>query len=453
VAKVEDRLPSISDQIKSRSRLERIIRDFDLYPKERATQVLEDVVQRMRDDIEIKLDRNESFRVSYVSDNPQTAQKVTARLASLSIEENLLDREKLAEGANAFLASQLEDAKRRLIDHERKLEEYRRRYAGQLPTQLQSNLQVIQNAQLQLQAVNESMNRARERRLLIERQIADAEAAPAGVPVQIPGANPGESIPMSPAQQLEAARATLERYKTRYKPDHPDVRALERTIKELQQKVDEEAQKPVTTPDPAKAVSPTEALRQARLRDLQTQLEVIDHQIAAHQTEEATLKRTIAEYQAKVDAVPTRESELIELTRDYSTLQTAYTSLLAKREESKLAVDLERRQVGEQFKILDVASLPERPFNKLQRIAVAVVGGMLGLFLGVGLAVLYEYRDCTFKTEEELARVLSLPVLALVPSLDSPRHRRSWRRRLVASVVFVVVAGSAAALVAWGWQP
>ncbi len=99
--------------------------------------------------------------------------KVTERLASLFIEENLRDREVLAEGTNQFLEAQVEDARRRLMDHEKKLETYRKQFAGQLPSQLESNMQSIQNIQLQIQALVESMNRDRERRLLIERQLTD----------------------------------------------------------------------------------------------------------------------------------------------------------------------------------------------------------------------------------------------------------------------------------------
>ena len=113
-----------------------------------------------------------------MSDHADTARKVTERLASLYIEQNLKDRENQADSTSQFLETQLQDAKARLVEHEKKLEAYRKQHAGELPTQLQGNLQSIQSANLQLQALNESMNRALERRLLIERQIADTEALP-----------------------------------------------------------------------------------------------------------------------------------------------------------------------------------------------------------------------------------------------------------------------------------
>ncbi|MCA1652536.1 MAG: hypothetical protein LC753_20475, partial [Acidobacteria bacterium] len=233
---VEDRLRSISEQIQSRSRLEGIIQDHDLYKERRAAGIMEDVVQLMRSDIDVKVVGNESlFRVSYISPDPTIAQKVTERLAALYIEENLRDRENLADGTSRFLDSQLQDAKQRLIVQEKKLEEYRRRYAGQLPSQLQGNLQAIQNAQMQLQSLSESMNRARERRLLIERQIGEARTLPVDVAFPGAGVNSREgAAPVPAAQQLEAARARLEVLKLRYTQDYPDVLAQEQAIRDLQ---------------------------------------------------------------------------------------------------------------------------------------------------------------------------------------------------------------------------
>jgi len=173
--RIEDRLNTLQDQILSRSRLERIIVDLGLYRPLRSTLPMEDVVQRMRRDINVKIEGKESFRVTYISRDASTAQKTTERIASLFIEENLRDRENVANDTNQFLDSQLEDAKRRLVEHEKKLEEYRLRFGGELPSQAPANLQVIQNAQMQLQTLAEAADRARERRLLLERQIADLQ--------------------------------------------------------------------------------------------------------------------------------------------------------------------------------------------------------------------------------------------------------------------------------------
>ena len=125
-SKIEDRLQSISQQILSRTRLERIIQDFNLYERERQVGIMEDVVQRMRSrDIRVDTLKGDAFRIAFIGDNPVTVMRVTDRLASHFIDENLRDREILAQGTSQFLTVQLEDARRRLIEQEKKLEEYR----------------------------------------------------------------------------------------------------------------------------------------------------------------------------------------------------------------------------------------------------------------------------------------------------------------------------------------
>jgi polysaccharide chain length determinant protein (PEP-CTERM system associated) len=421
---VADRLPTITDQILSRSRLERIIEEMNLYPEERKRMVMEDVVARMRNDVRVDVEGREadSFRVSFISDNPDTAQRVAERLASLYIEQNLTDRSAQAESTSQFLDSQLEQAKQRLIAQEKKLEEYRLRHSGELPTQMQSNLQVIQGATMQLSSVNDAINRAQERRLLIERQLAEAQAIP--VTSSVPDSN---EVRLTPQQQLELARARLAAMLQRYTPNHPEVVSLERTIEELVAKIGEETPLSANAPP----LSPAEAAQRKKIADLEAELAIIDRQLETHRAEEKRLRARIAEYQAKVDAVPTRESELVELTRDYNTLQTAYANLLMKREQSMIAANLERRQIGEQFRILDPAVRPERPFNQLQRLGVMSSGALAGVVLGLLIVALLELRDTSFRRQEEVHQFLNLPVLALIPVIASDRELENARRRTI----------------------
>jgi polysaccharide chain length determinant protein (PEP-CTERM system associated) len=439
---VEERLPAITEQILSRSRLERIIQDMDLYKAERATEVMEDVVAKMRVDVVVSLaaakkERADSFRVSYVSHDPEVARKVTERLASLYIEQNVNDRESQAQNTSQFLSAQLDDAKRRLIDQEKKLEEYRRKNSGQLPSQLAGNLQAIQNANVQLQGLSESTNRALERRLLIERQIADIQAIPLA-PTQVVGQGPEQPVGTT-AQQLEIVRARHAAFLQRYTPDHPEVITLERTIAELTARLEGETPLGGATQALEPILSPAEAAQRKKVLDLQAELAVVDHQLTTNRAEDQRLKHIIAEYQSKVDAVPSRESELVELTRDYSTLQAAYSSLLLKREDSMIAANLESRKIGEQFRILDPASRPEKPFNEWQRLAMTFSGAGVGLALGILIVAFLEFRDSSFRREEEVHQALSLPVLAMIPVLRSENEVRAARRR----ALLWDVAGSA----------
>lgn len=446
-SRIEDRLQSIGQQILSRTFLERIVLDFNLYPEVRHSAPMENIVEDMRRrDISIEPIKGDAFKVSYVSGNPEIAMKVTDRLASLFITENRRDREVLADGTNQFLESQLEDARRRLAEHEKKVEEYRRRYSGQLPTQVESNLQVIQNTQLQVQALVESTDRDRDRRIVLERSIADAAAADPKADGLIAATPATTNAPMTPADQLEAARHALETLQARLTPQHPDVIRARKQVRDLEAKVE-------ATPAPATAsaapvrLTATENARQLRLRNLEAELHNLDRQIASKEAEEQRLRGVMTSYQARVEAAPARESELIELTRDYTTLQQVYTNLLTKREDSKVAANLERRQAGEQFRILDPARLPERPFSP-NRLKMNLMGAIAGLALGLGLAALLEYRDTTLRTDDDVMIAVSLPVLAMIPMMvtESEQRQQMRTRWLVAGTTAAAVAASVAVL-------
>ena len=435
--RIEDRLQSLSQQIMSRTRLERIIQDFDLYRNERKTGIMEDIVEQMRTDIDLQVVRGDAFRLGYRGRDPRTVMKVTERLASLFIEENLRDRAVLAEGTNEFLEAQLDDARRRLLENEKKLEDYRKQYAGQLPSQVDSNLQVLQNLQMQSQAVAESINRDRDRQLALEQQINDMEQ-------QQDAASTPVSADATLEQQLALAQANLAALQRRLKADHPDVKSAARAVAELEKKI---ANAPTTGPATAPSAAGASA-RARRLQDTRAELELLKRTMEKKQADEQKLRSAISIYQARVEAVPTRESEMTELMRDYQTLGESYRSLLAKKEDSQIAANLERRQIGEQFKLLDPARLPEKPFSP-NRLRLNGLGMAAGLAIGLLLVALLEYRDNTFKTDHEVMRVMALPVLAVVPLMQSAAEKRwNFRKRVIIAtacsatvlVCFAVVA-------------
>jgi uncharacterized protein involved in exopolysaccharide biosynthesis len=254
---------------------------------------------------------------------------------------------------------------------------------------------------------------------------------------------PGVGI--STKQALDLARGRLTGLQQHFTEEHPEVMAAQRIVDELQKRLEAEGSLGGVEAEPPKTLSPAEAAQRKRVLDLRAELLVVDKQLESTRDEELRLKSSIASLQGKVDALPSRESELVELTRDYTTLQTSYSSLLLKREDSMMAANLERRQIGEQFRILDPASMPERPFNFAQRQTVTFAGACAGLLLGLIVVGIREVRDSSFRTEDEVMAALSLPVLALIPEMNSARERRAavWRRRwadLAGTALLIIAA-------------
>lgn len=445
-----ERIQTISQQIMSRTRLEAIILDLNLYPEQRQTELMEDVVERMRKDVSVGVVRADAFRVAYASESSVTAMRVTERLAGLFIDENLKDREQLAQGTSQFLESQLEDAHTRLMEQEKRLEAYRRANAGQLPSQVQANLAAINSAQLQVQRLQDAVARERDQLQLLERQLGD-ETSPETLGSEPVLDSASASVSGgSAAQQLEAARAALRNMELRLKPEHPDIGRMRRLITTLEQKAEKEAlEVPLTADGTARPRSKAEVSRAIRLREMELTAERLRKSIAAKEVEQDRVRSTVATYQQRLEAAPTRETELIELTRGYDTLQRLYSSLLSKSEDSKLSVNLEARQVGQQFRILEPARVPSRPYSP-NRPRLHAMGALGGAGLGFAIVFLIVYRDSSLKTDEDVTGSLGLPVLALVPLMQTSADvRRLRRRRLLLGGASAVMLLGAVGGVAW----
>ena len=218
--------------------------------------------------------------------------RVTDRLASHFIDENLRDREILAQGTSQFLTVQLEDARRRLIEQEKKLEEYRLRHSGELPSQAAGNLQQVQNLQLQVQNVVESLNRDVDRKLIIERALADLKAADAQAVASAAPAAPGDNSDQPVTVQLAAAEKYLSELQLRLTPEHPDVIRLKRRITGLKQRAEAEALAAPLSPESTAPRTPAEMLQRNRERALQLELESLDRQIANKRAEEQRLRES-----------------------------------------------------------------------------------------------------------------------------------------------------------------
>jgi uncharacterized protein involved in exopolysaccharide biosynthesis len=311
---------------------------------------------------------------------------------------------------------------------------------------MQSNLQAIQNLQLQLQALVESTARDRDRRLMLERMHQDAAAEEQFVAAAPPAPTPAGSAPVAATarQRLEAARQQLAALEQRLTPQHPDVLRTKSQIADLEKKAAEEAQSQASGQPSTAGLTPFQLQRRERASQMSAEIESLGRQIKFKESEELRVRSQIAAYQARIEAVPGTESEQLAVSRDYETLQDAYKILLTKSEESKVAANLERQQISEQFRTLDAPRLPTQPVSP-NRIQISAIAFALGLVLGLAIVGVQVFRDSTYRTEADVVSILALSVLAVVPHVVTSEERTQALRRqrlaLMATGIGAVVLG------------
>ena len=424
---VASRLNTIGQEILSRTRLEKVIQEFNLYSEIRNNVPMEGIVEMMRKAVEVKVQTNprdertqNSFSISFEDKDPKTVMLVTNKMASLFIEENLKVRESQAEGTSEFLTKEVQSMEEGLKRKEQDIRNFKERSMGQLPQQLDANLRILERLQQQIKTTNESLRAAEDRSIVIQSQI---ELLKKREPTQVVRIGSQGDISVDRGEdplitQLRNLKRDLANAQSKYKETHPDVIDLKKKIADLEPKVKDlmgrtqegrvsEQNLPPSTLDPE---------TQRLLTQYNEQYHVAVLEAKRLREEEKELKQQVSIYQRRIEETPRREQELILLTRDYDLVKNNYQSLMDKKIQAQMAENLERKQQGEQFKILDPARLPEKPI-KPDRNKILLIGGVIGLMGGLGLAWFRESLDQSFHTVSEVEDYLEISVIATIPNL------------------------------------
>jgi polysaccharide chain length determinant protein (PEP-CTERM system associated) len=405
---LDSRLASMKEQILSRSRLEPIIKRFNLGD---ANMNMDDKVASTRKDIGINPIHSEvhesgglpGFFISFAAADPHTAQLVCREITSLFVSENLQAREHSAEGTTQFLKGQLNEAKNTLDSQDAKLAAFQREYMGTLPEEQAPNMNMLNSLNAQLDAATQALARMEQDKSLEEALLAQQSRE---VPASGQKATPQtQELELLKLQSQEADLAT------RYTADYPDVIAIKRKIIDLQNEMSR-----VPAPSNSTSVIPAAAGRSDSpgIQLSRAQVMALDQGIQQKKHDQATIQAQIRLYQDRIQSTPLVAAKMKELTRDHQTAQDFYDSLLSKMNQSQMATDLERRQEGEQFRVMDDANLPDEPtFPK--RIMFAGGGFVIGFGLGMLLVALLEYRDTSLRTERDVWAFTKLPTLGTIP--------------------------------------
>ena len=400
---LDARLASMKEQILSRSRIQPLVDQFNLYPHLSP----DDRIEAVRKDIDVKPIHSEiahtgglpGFFIYFKASDPHIAQQVCAEITSLFVNQNLKAREMSAAGTTSFLESQLAEAKAALDQQDQKLAQFQKTYIGRLPGQTDANMGMLGSLNAQLQAATQALSQLEQSKTyqeaMLSSQLHDLQQAQAAPPTAATDERQAE------LQNLETQEADLS---TRYTADYPDLVTLRHKIADL---------KAAIAKNPTPKAAAVHLGDTAQIQQLRAAIQATNSGINAKRTEQMQLQAQMRMYQDRISSSPLVEEQYKELTRGYQEAQKHYDDLLSKRDQSKMATDLEQRQQGEQFMVMDAANLPDAPSSP-KRWLFAVGGLLLGFLVGFGGAALLEYRDTAIRTEQDIYAFLQLPTLAVI---------------------------------------
>jgi polysaccharide chain length determinant protein (PEP-CTERM system associated) len=416
---LNQRLASMKEQILSRTRLQHLVEQVNPYRNDAQRVPMEELVERLRNSITVtplsamagtRSAELPGFSVDVTMQDARLAQQICTEITSLFMEQNLHARQQQAEDTTQFLAKQLEEAKVKLDDQDARLAAFQSHHIGELPDDDKTNLTLLMGMSPQLEVATQTLNQALQDKTftesLLNQQLATLKSSKEN------------RDPQTLEQQLTGLQSQLQSLEGHYTEEHPDVVKLKNDIAELQKKHQDASAQAYAQPNGQNeqrirvAINESPEIQQLRARLHQTDLAISQR---AHELKE--LQRQIKILQGRVQSSPMIQQQFKALTRDYQTALSFYNDLLKKRNESQMATELERRQQGEQFRVLDPPSLPRKP--SFPNRSLFGLGGLgAGLVLGLGMALIFELWKKSMWTKEDIEFYLGVPTLALIPSIE-----------------------------------
>ena len=434
---LQNRLQSTTQKVLSYASLQGIIDRFKLYattPRMSGFFKPKDPVDQMRSDIKIELVgapgyRGEffSFKIHYSADTPQLAQQVNTELTSLFINENVRAQRQLSENTTAFLDSELADARTKMEEQEAQVSAFKAKHVGNLPGQLQSNVQILAGLQAALASTQHALDSSKQQKIYLESLLQQYQSAQASM-----GGDSNAISTQALDKELQDLRLRLQNLRTRYHDGHPDIVALEDEIartealrkqNEAEIASNQQASKSVNAIDFSAAEGVQRGAPTAVMQ-LQSQLKANQLEIQNEQQHARELETQTTVYQGRLNLTPETEQELTVVSRGYDEAKFNYNSLLQKQTQSQLATSLGQQQQGQQFHIIDPPKLPDKP-SAPNRFLISLFGLGVGTLVGLGLATFLELTDVRFRQEKDLEGILPARMLVGIPRLSTPQEDRS----------------------------
>ncbi len=438
---LNDRLHLIQMQILSRSRLSDIIDKLNVYPEESKEMTREEIIELMREKIAVKPLLSEleaqagirsnnvqinTFELAFRHQNPVMAAEVANRIGRSFVEEHLKDRTRQSSDTSQFIEAELAELGNQIGEVERQIAEVKTANTGRLPEDLPANQRLHERLIQQMRDVKRDLAMAQSDEAFYRSQVDS------GFSSDVFRYNSGV---MTPERRLEGLRLLLNEYNSRgFTEKHPDMIQTRAEIAELEAQANKPSEPGSNEPlSIAQQTAKAEQQRAAlRLRSAQDEFE--------------RLKEQLTDIEGRLAATPRVQGLLHSLERQWEHLSSSYQEFSGKQLEASVAADMERRQKGEKFRVLEEA-VPAEEVASPNRPAIVALALVFGLGLAVGLAFLLEATDRSFHSVSSLQAKLGIPVLAAVPKIQLASDLALERRRkLRHTLAAVTLTGAVLAL-------
>lgn len=464
----DKRIETIYQRVMTGENLLAILRHNNLYPREQRTRPREVLIARMRDDLGMEIVSADvidsargsavkatiAFKVWYEHRDPSKAYQVANTLTTLFLNENLRNRTELASATTKFLGVEADQLGQRVQELESQLATFKEGNVSALPELKQVNLQMADRAERDLDENRRLLRTLNERKALLERQLA------ALAPSLELFDERGVRMP-SPADRLQLLRTQLVEARSRYSPEHPDVRRLEDEIRALSRKLPGggggELQRELATQQAALVAlrqkysdshpevqvlrSVVEGLQQAVRGDddaktptnpvyvqMRGELDGVQLEIEAARSRAEELTARIGDYEARLAGSPQVEREFQGLAREYETTRLKYADVRAKQFEAEMSEAMEVDRKGERFELIEPPLQPEEPVSP-NRPLLLWIGALLAVLVGGGSAFIAEALDPRVEGVEALAQLAGMAPMAVIPFMATSADVAAGRRR------------------------
>ena len=412
----------------SRPNLEKVIGMADIDIRLKSPEAKEAMIARLNKEVAMKSGGADNlYIISYTDNHPQEAKRIVQSLLTIFVEGNLGNSRKDSDSARRFINEQLAAYSEKLVAAEQAVAEFKRKNVDKMGSEGQNYYARLSEAQTALNQASLGLREATNSRDAIKKQLAGdvptliVEQPSATAPIEV--GNPELDA------RIQDLQKQLDGLQLRYTDTHPDILAINRSIRQLKEQKAQEAKNRKPLPPPL----PGAAQQSPVFQQLTVALATAEANVASMSVRVAEYEKRFNALKAAANAIPQVDAEFTQLTRDYDVNRKNYESLLARRESAAITGDMEANNTVMNFRVIDPPQVPSSPSapNRPALVSMVLLGALVA---GVLFAFLMSQIRPTIGDERKLRLVAGLPVFGTVIMAWTPAQMRQRKRGVIALV-------------------